>query len=42
MLLRDVEFDDTKHKKTHKEELIKEMQILEKDIGINQSPGEFI
>ena len=23
-------------------ELIKEMQILEKDIGINKSPGEFI
>ena len=42
MLLRDVEFDDTEHKKTHKEKLVKELQILEKDVGINQSPGEFI
>ena len=41
VLLRDVEFDD-KHKKIHKEKLVKEIQILEKDVGINQSPGEFI
>ena len=42
MLLRDVEFDDIKHKKTYKEKSVKEIQILEKDVGINQSPGEFI
>ena len=42
LLFRDVEFDNIKHKKTHKEELVKELQILEKDVGINQSPGEFI
>ena len=42
VLLRDVEFDDIKHKKTYKGKLVKEIQILEKDVGINQSPGEFI
>jgi hypothetical protein len=42
VLLRDVEFDDIKHKKTYKEKSVKEIQILEKDVGINQSPGEFI
>ena len=42
MLMRDIEFDNTKHKRTRKEELAKEIQILERDVGINQSPGEFV
>jgi hypothetical protein len=42
MLLRDIEFDNTQHKETQKEKLVKEIQILEKDVGINQSPGEFV
>ena len=42
MLMRNVEFDNTKHKITHKEEMAKEIQILERDVGINQSPGEFV
>jgi len=42
MLLRDIEFDNTQHKETQKEKLIKEIQILEKDVGVNQSPGEFV
>ena len=29
-------------KETEKEKLIKEIEILEKDVGINQSPGEFV
>ena len=37
-----LEFDYIKHKETRKEKLIKEIQILEKDVGINQSPGEFV
>ena len=42
MLLRDIEFDNTQHKETQKEKLVKEIQILEKDVGVNQSPGEFV
>jgi len=42
MLLRDVKFEETIRKKTQKEKLIKEIEILEKDVGVNQSPGEFV
>jgi len=42
MLLRDVEFEKKKYVETEKEKLMKEIQVLEKDVGINQSPGEFI
>ena len=42
MLLRNVEFENKKYVETEKERLMKEIQVLEKDVGINQSPGEFI
>ena len=42
MLLRDVKFEKTIRKETQKEKLIKEIEILEKDVGVNQSPGEFV
>ena len=42
MLLREAKFGKMDRKETEKEKLIKEIEILEKDVGINQSPGEFV
>ena len=42
MLLREAKFEKMDRKETEKEKLIKEIEILEKDVGINQSPGEFV
>jgi radical SAM superfamily enzyme YgiQ (UPF0313 family) len=42
MLLRDMKFGNIHHEETQKEKLIKKIQILEKDVGVNQSPGEFV
>ena len=42
MLLRDAKFEKMDRKETEKEKLVKEIEILEKDVGVNQSPGEFV
>tara|TARA_B100000470_G_C19719560_1_gene359299 strand:- start:4 stop:987 length:984 start_codon:yes stop_codon:yes gene_type:complete len=42
MLLRDMKFGNMHHEETQKEKMIKKIQILEKDVGVNQSPGEFV
>ena len=42
MLLRNVEFEQIAYEETQKEKMVKEIEILQKDVGINQSPGEFV
>ena len=42
MLLRNVEFERIAYKESQKEKMVKEIEILQKDVGINQSPGEFV
>tara|TARA_Y100001936_G_scaffold149484_1_gene145863 strand:+ start:26011 stop:28140 length:2130 start_codon:yes stop_codon:yes gene_type:complete len=42
MLLRNVEFENIAYEQSKKEKMVKEIGILEKDVGINQSPGEFV
>ena len=42
MLLRNVEFENIAYEQSKKEKMVKEIEILEKDVGINQSPGEFV
>ena len=42
MLLRNVEFENIAYEQSKKEKMLKEIEILEKDVGINQSPGEFV
>ena len=42
MLLRDMKFGNMHHEEKKKEKMIKKIQILEKDVGVNQSPGEFV
>ena len=42
MLLREAKFENMERKETEKEKLIKEIEILEKDVGIYLSPGEFV
>ena len=42
MLLRNVEFENIAYEQSKKDKMVKEIEILEKDVGINQSPGEFV
>lgn len=42
MLLRNVEFEHIAYEQSQKEKMMREIGILEKDVGINQSPGEFV
>ena len=42
MLLRNIEFEKITYEGTEKEKMVKEIEILQKDVGINQSPGEFV
>lgn len=42
MLQRNVDFHEASRKETTTEKMMREIKILEKDVGINQSPGEFV